>query len=568
MKSIRFGKIVATGKPATLDIETLISTRLLIQANSGGGKSYLLRKLIEETFGKVPIFVLDLEGEFHTLREKMDFFLIGSTEHGADLQISLKIASILPRRLLELGASAIIDMSELKHHERILFVKRFCEAMIALPKELWQPAIVILDEIHQFAPQKEKCESTGAVIDLATRGRKRGFCLEGASQRISKLSKDVAAELNNKLIGRCVLDVDMKRAAEEVGFTAKEDVRSLRELHPGEFYAFGPAMQHGVNKILVSAVKTTHPKIGSRILTRETLRPEKIRKMLEKLSDMQEEAEVKEKSEADLRKDNASLRGQLLAAQQALLKEQAKPKTLPKEQAKSPAKAAFTPILPDISKEMLAIEIELQGIKAKMKMKRGRAVLAPSKPASVQMDSKRQPSQGRGSIQIDPTQQPAELLPYRPRAGARRILETVASYHPKSITRQQVGTLVGMVPTGGTFCTYLSELQRAGWLELKNGLLAITPEGMTEAGDFQPISRKPEELLNLWAGKFRSGAAKMLREIAERYPKSITKEELGEALNMQMTGGTFNTYLSELRRAGLIELNDDGIVATKELFPE
>ncbi len=48
----------------------------------------------------------------------------------------------------------------------------------------------------------------------------------------------------------------------------------------------------------------------------------------------------------------------------------------------------------------------------------------------------------------------------------------------------------------------------------------------------------------------------------------ITKEELGERLAMVSTGGTFNTYLGELRRNGLIETDDGMLRATKELFPE
>jgi len=34
---------------------------------------------------------------------------------------------------MELRVSTIIDLSELKHHERILFVKRFLDALIFLP---------------------------------------------------------------------------------------------------------------------------------------------------------------------------------------------------------------------------------------------------------------------------------------------------------------------------------------------------------------------------------------------------------------------------------------------------
>jgi hypothetical protein len=150
--------------------------------------------------------------------------------------------------------------------------------------------IVVLDEAHIFCPQKEKSESAGAVIDLASRGRKRGQCLWAATQRISKLNKDVAAECNNKLIGRAILDVDMKRAAEEIGFTTKDDVRSLRELNAGEFFAFGPALPKGVHKILIDPVQTSHPKVGHRIMQGATPTPEKVKELIGKLADLSTEA--------------------------------------------------------------------------------------------------------------------------------------------------------------------------------------------------------------------------------------------------------------------------------------
>lgn len=58
-----------------IDLSTLIDTRLFLQANSGGGKSWLLRRLLEQSHGKVRQIVIDLEGEFATLREKYDYIM-------------------------------------------------------------------------------------------------------------------------------------------------------------------------------------------------------------------------------------------------------------------------------------------------------------------------------------------------------------------------------------------------------------------------------------------------------------------------------------------------------------
>src|SRR5690242_7974913 len=64
-------------KNAVIDLDVLMRTRLLIQANSGGGKSWLLRRVAEQLFGKVPVIIIDPEGEFATLREKFGYVLVG-----------------------------------------------------------------------------------------------------------------------------------------------------------------------------------------------------------------------------------------------------------------------------------------------------------------------------------------------------------------------------------------------------------------------------------------------------------------------------------------------------------
>ena len=54
-----------------VDVPRLVQSRLLVNANSGGGKSQTVRRLLERTHGQVPHHVLDPEGEFHTLRERL-----------------------------------------------------------------------------------------------------------------------------------------------------------------------------------------------------------------------------------------------------------------------------------------------------------------------------------------------------------------------------------------------------------------------------------------------------------------------------------------------------------------
>ena len=59
----------------SLDLGRLLSTRLLIQAASNGGKSWALRRILEQTHGRVQQLVIDPEGELVTLAERYDYLV-------------------------------------------------------------------------------------------------------------------------------------------------------------------------------------------------------------------------------------------------------------------------------------------------------------------------------------------------------------------------------------------------------------------------------------------------------------------------------------------------------------
>src|SRR5262245_43478774 len=139
------------GQGAPINIDKLVESRLLLQAHSGGGKSWAIRRLLEQTYGSVQQILLDVDGEFHTLREKFDYVLAGQK---GDCPADIKSAALLARRLLELNVSAIVDIYELGT-QRKLFIKRFLDALVHAPRDLWHPALVIVDEAHMFCLDDE-----------------------------------------------------------------------------------------------------------------------------------------------------------------------------------------------------------------------------------------------------------------------------------------------------------------------------------------------------------------------------------------------------------------------------
>ncbi len=310
----------------TIDINKLVDSRMLIQANSGGGKSYLLRLLCERAVEQVPIIILDPEGEFASLREKVDAVLVGSQ---GDIPTDLRSAALLARKLIELQVSGIIDLYELTPHNRRQYVKLFLDALIDLPRELWRPTLIVIDEVHKFAPERGTGDavSTQSVINLMSLGRKRGFSGILATQRFSKLHNDAAAETNNIVIGRTVLDADQKRAGEYLGLSTT-DRRLLRNLKPGEFYAFGPAITPvGLFTFKADKVATSHPKAGERYKIKPPKASDVIKSIVGQIDDLPEVAEQEARDIASVKEQAKHREAELKATIHSLQTELAKKPT-------------------------------------------------------------------------------------------------------------------------------------------------------------------------------------------------------------------------------------------------
>lgn len=537
-----------------VDLERFVDTRGLICANSGGGKSYAVRKILEESNARVVCIVLDVEGEFKTLREKFDFLLIGE---GGDVEINQKVAKLLPKKIMELSVATIVDISELQRRERILYVKHFLEALMELPRKFWKPCIIVVDEAHMLCGQQEKQDSYAAVIDLMTRGRKRGYCGLLCTQRISKLHKDAAAEANNVMIGRTGLDIDMKRASEILGFSSKKDMLSLRDLEPGEFYVFGPAISKHVDKEKIAKVITTHPKVGMD-LSKNVIQPTaKVKKIISKLTDLPKEERKKIQQQRSyiaeidtLKKKLRQMeRGQKSTSADIILKEELRKVQRINDRDKK-----------DFNRTISLLRSKLEKI--------GKIVGEP-----LRLDfTYRESSDKKPTVYVDEGRKTATSTKHRTEpngkitGGAMRMLKAAAMFHPNPISKARMGAIAGMSYRSGTFGTYLASLKRENALETRGNDFVVTEIGLNLAGEVEPLPMDSESLVNLWVGIVKGGAARMLRVLANYYPESISKEQLGEEAEISSSSGTFGTYLATLKRNGLITRTGSLLKASDELF--
>jgi hypothetical protein len=239
--AIEMGHTTA-GAPAALDLEELLATRLLVQGNSGSGKSHLLRRLLEQSAPWVQQAIIDPEGDFVALADRFGHLVIDAEDHS---ERGLQVAG---ERTRIHRVSTVLNLEGLDAENQMRRAAAFLGGLFEVERDHWYPMLVVVDEAQLFAPavagevsDEARKLALGAMTNLMCRGRKRGLAGVIATQRLAKLAKNVAAEASNFLMGRTFLDIDMARAADLLGMERRQ-ADAFRDLERGQFMALGPAL--------------------------------------------------------------------------------------------------------------------------------------------------------------------------------------------------------------------------------------------------------------------------------------------------------------------------------------
>jgi hypothetical protein len=560
---------IDSAKKLDVDLPRLVDTRLLIQANSGGGKSWLLR-LIAERAG-IQTVVLDPEGEFASLREAVDVLLIGRE---GEIPADPRSAGLLARRLLEYKVSAVIDLFDLRLSERRRFVRLFLESLLHLSRELWHPALVILDEAHLYCPERSagEAESTEAVIALMSQGRKRGLCGIIATQRLSKLHKDAAAETNNVIIGRTWLDGDQQRAGDLLGMGKPERLK-LRDLEQGEFYAFGPALNFpGVVHFRSAQVSTTHPKPGARHLLSAPAPSKAIRTVLAKMADLPKQAEEEARDVSEARRQIAELKRELAEARRgrapvvdqgaidravrvAVIEERQRFNTF-----RTQTEKRFRWIAGNVVRlERVFVSAgEIVGaMRSDGDWDRNSSSGVPQEVPVLKVPSPRVPTPGKMTTSVRGARSNGAHSPAvgndngKLASGERKILTVLAQY-PEGRTKVQVAVLTGYAVSGGGFNNYLGGLRSRGFIAGGGEQLRVTEAGLEALGSWDPLPVGPE-LIEYWRRQLGKAERLILEALMNAYPSALNKADIAAQTGYEANGGGFNNALGRLRTLELIE---------------
>lgn len=573
------------GQALTLDIQELIVSRALIQANSGGGKSWFLRLISELCAGKVQTIIFDHDGEFVTLREKFDFALVGRE---GEVGIDIRSAPLLARKIVELNISAIINLSDLDDlTEKRAYVAAYLTAMMKVPRKFWHPILVIVDESHLYCPEKGQAESSKAVISLMDSGRKRGFAGVLATQRLSKLHKDAAAEVNNVFIGRTWLDNDQARAQDILGF-AKKDITLLRDVKPGEIFAFGSALNvNGVVRFKSGAVQTTHPKAGERHTMAVPAASTTILAIAKQIEDVPQQAEAEESELHVLRNEVVRLRRlrslpvqteapadnskQVLAAQVIDLQHEVN--RLSTELANRPmvindnelkTLEGFIGDLQNAVDGGLGYLTELKEYFDKVSSRKKTTL--PIVPSTLKHPDS-------GFVKVVPVRFPTDPVESNGSKGDKKqeMLDVMAGIEVINLTPHKVivAYLTNQSPTSSQYDRYLRELRDENLILYAKGSdeLSLTHAGMQKAH----YSKAPASNAALHASiysKLPAKRAETLSVLIAEFPDNVTRADLAARSGQSITSSAFEGHLRGLRKLGVIDYDKDSAWTLPVLFLE
>lgn len=149
------------GKQAMLDLEELLATRLLVQGNSGSGKSHLLRRLLEQSAQWVQQCIVDPEGDFVTLADLYGHVVVDAARTEAELT---RIAG----RIRQHRVSVVLNLEGLDVEQQMRSAAAFLGGLFDAERDYWYPMLVVVDEAQllRLLPQV-KCPTKRASFRSA-----------------------------------------------------------------------------------------------------------------------------------------------------------------------------------------------------------------------------------------------------------------------------------------------------------------------------------------------------------------------------------------------------------------
>lgn len=553
-----------------------------ILAKKGAGKSNAAVVMAEEMFDAgIPWVAIDPKGDWWGLRSSADGKKPGlplpvfGGRHG-DIPLEPGAGRMLADLILTERLTCVLDVSEFSKADVTRFLKEFADRLYRQAEN--EPLHLFLEEAHEYLPQMVRGDVAplvGAWQKIVKQGRFKGLGVTLISQRSASLNKDVLTQVDTLIVLQTTSPQDRKAVKDwiDVNSGHVEAIESLPSLEKGEAWVWSPSfLSEPLTRIRFRLRRTfdsgATPKVGQARKAPATLADVDLAAIKEQMAD------TIEKAKAD---DPRELRKQISALQKEL---KAKPLVEQVTKVETVVEMVEIPLLDEKLVERVEAAVgrlrefgvELVSSMDVLAENLGvaRTVLKArdgTGPGSTRQKPRPAPVERPRSV-TRPVRapMPAEVEDITLKAGARRIVDVVARHHPMRLTKPQIATLSNLKVTGGTWSTYWGNVKRAGLIVEQGNEVAITDAGLEYAGITEPDPMSADEILSMWRSKLKKGARAMLDVLVESYPSWVGRQQLADSVSMEVTGGTFSTYLGTLRRNGLIEVEGSEVRASEVLF--
>ncbi len=582
MKTLRISK----GLSLPVDF---VSQSAAILARKRAGKSYTARKLVEQLMkAGEQVIIIDPKGDWHGILSSADGKSAGYpvTIFGGEHQhvpLEVRGGELVAKIAVEERLSMLLDLSEFRKHEVATFSTDFLETLYRLKaKEANRTTVMlVVDEADAIAPQKpmpNEARMLGAISDVVRRGGQRGLGCLLITQRSAVLSKDVLTQTQVLVAMKTIAPQDLEAIEAWVNVHGTVEQRktlmaSLPSLPVGEgwFWSPGWPTDAGVfQRVKIDPIETfdsgATPKPGEK-----RIKPKKVAAVdIVRMRSLM--AETIERAKAD---DPKELKKRIAELEKAA-------KKLPQSTTESVngiTLGEFEVVidrrdLENILQSATDMEEEfgtlnkagarLQDVSRALSARVHRARLTGSESLSKRLKKAPTPEHSAAKLTapsgLTPRQRAVRATasvggtrdPSIGDSGLCRMLIALAQ-NPGGLTRRRLGLMAGVSSKSGTFSTYLSRARAGGWIDGKSDI-SITGSGLAALGHYTPLP-EGDELRNYWLREIGddSGAARMLRVLAEAYPEALSRAVLGERADISSASGTFSTYLSRLRGLELVE---------------
>lgn len=174
-------------------------SRALVAAKSGHGKSWFVQQRVESELPNYPVVVvLDYKDEYRGLvkSDMAQWAGVGSREASMSAE---QWRAFLDQNQRVVVARAVDDDAW----------REVCGRVARAVRSMEQDALVVMDESHFVAPQRQSYPE--AVQGLATTGRGEGVSSMWVTQRLSKLDETVVAQADIRILGGFTSENDLNK---------------------------------------------------------------------------------------------------------------------------------------------------------------------------------------------------------------------------------------------------------------------------------------------------------------------------------------------------------------------